>query len=75
MVESKSRVNFELDQSLYEVLKESLRDEVKLEPVKFPFEKEELEQVDKDRSLKRWKKSEGYYYLNPDKFKFGLKDL
>jgi hypothetical protein len=75
MVESKNKVNFELDQSLYEVLKDNLRDEVKLEPAKLPFVKEELEQVDKDRLLKRWKKSEGYYYLNPDKFKFGLKNL
>ncbi|MBY9012065.1 MAG: hypothetical protein KGD70_06800 [Candidatus Lokiarchaeota archaeon] len=75
MVESKNKINYELDQSLFEVLKDNLSDEVKSERVQFSFKEEESDQVDKERSLKRWKKSEGYYYLNPEKFRFGLKDL
>ncbi|MFW9865130.1 MAG: hypothetical protein ACFFEN_03455 [Candidatus Thorarchaeota archaeon] len=27
------------------------------------------------RALKRWKQTFGYYSLNPEKFRFGLKDL
>jgi hypothetical protein len=30
---------------------------------------------DKERERKRWKKSPGYYYLHPEKFRFSLKDL
>ncbi|MFX1478159.1 MAG: hypothetical protein ACFFCI_08500 [Promethearchaeota archaeon] len=30
---------------------------------------------EKKRVLKRWKQTFGYYSLNPEKFKFGLKDL
>jgi hypothetical protein len=29
----------------------------------------------KKRALKRWKQSYGYYYLHPEKFKFGLRNL
>jgi len=31
--------------------------------------------IEKKRALKRWKKSLGYHYLNPNRFDFGLKDL
>ncbi|MFX0049087.1 MAG: hypothetical protein ACFE8G_13125 [Candidatus Hermodarchaeota archaeon] len=75
MVESKNRVKYELDQALFEVLKDNLREKVELEPVQVPFKKEELEKVDKERRLKRWKKSAGYYNLNPEKFRFSLKNL
>jgi hypothetical protein len=75
MVESKNKLNYELEQSLFEVLKDNLRDEVKSELSQFSFKKEESDQVDKERSFKRWKKSEGYYYLNSEKFRFSLKDL
>ncbi|MFX0076429.1 MAG: hypothetical protein ACFE96_13390 [Candidatus Hermodarchaeota archaeon] len=75
MVESKNKVNYRLNQSLYEVLKENLRDRNESEPCNVPFEKEELEQVDKDRLVKKWKESAGFFGLNPDKFKFSLKNL
>jgi hypothetical protein len=29
----------------------------------------------KAQLLKGWKKSEGYFYLHPEEFKFGLRDL
>ena len=75
LVESKNKANYELDLSLYEVLKERLRDKEEVEPVQVSFEEEELDLVDKDRRLKRWKESAGYYNLNPEKFKFSLKNL
>jgi len=31
--------------------------------------------IQKRRDEKRWKQTMGYYLLNPEKFKFGLKDL
>jgi hypothetical protein len=75
LVESKNKVEYELNQSLYEALKENLRDKDKPESSEVPFVEEELEQVDKDRLLKKWKESAGYFGLNPDKFKFSLKNL
>ena len=75
MVESKNKANYELDLSLYEVLKERRSDKEEVEPVQVPFEEKELDQVDKARRLKKWKESAGYYNLNPEKFKFSLKNL
>lgn len=75
MTESKNIINYELEQSLSEALKEQFREEAKIETAKIPFIEEESEEIDKERNLKRWKKSIGYYYLNPDKFKFSLKNL
>jgi len=36
---------------------------------------DDLDLIDKKRALKRWKKSLDYYYLHPEKFKIGFKDL
>ena len=38
-------------------------------------EKEELDDIDKKRLLKEWKKSFSYYSFNPDDFKFKFSDL
>jgi len=75
LTESKKIIRFELNQSLFEALQESIREESKQEPVRIPFKKEEMDQIDKARLIKKWKKTEGYYYLNPHKFRFSLKDL
>jgi len=75
LTESKNIINYELEQSLFEALKENFKEETKQEPVQIHFTKKESEQIDKQRLLKKWKQSEGFYYLNPDKFKFSLKDL
>ena len=37
--------------------------------------KTEIDLIQKQRDEKRWRNSLGYYYLNPEKFRFGLKDL
>jgi hypothetical protein len=37
--------------------------------------KKEVDPRAKKRALKRWKQSYGYYYLYPEKFKFGLRNL
>ena len=75
MTESKNKINYELDQELFEVLKDQFKEEPKAEPFKIHFTEKEIEQIDKARLLKRWKNSEGYYYLNPEKFRFSLKNL
>ena len=75
MTQSKNAANFEFDQSFYETLKESFEEETKVLSHKTPFVEKELNQRDKERLLRRWRKSEGYYYLNPKKFNFGLKHL
>lgn len=31
--------------------------------------------VQMQRNIKNWKQGMGYYFLHPEKFKFGLKDL
>jgi len=75
MTQSKNNLNFELDQSLYETLKEIIEEEPKVDSDITPFTEMEMDQRDNDRLLRRWRKSEGYYYLNPNKFKFNLKNL
>ncbi len=35
----------------------------------------EIDLIQKQREEKLWKKSQGYYFLNPEKFRFGLRDL
>ncbi|MFX0023297.1 MAG: hypothetical protein ACFE9S_13305 [Candidatus Hermodarchaeota archaeon] len=37
--------------------------------------KPEIDLIQKQRDKRRWRNSLGYYYLNPEKFKFGLRDL
>ena len=56
---------------LYELLKEIIKQEGEEEA----DSKEKSRAIEKKRILKRWNKSSGKYYLNPDKYKYGMKDL
>ena len=49
--------------------------ELPVEQKQTPFIKKESGRIERKRLLKNWKESEGYYYLNPEKFRFSLKDL
>ncbi len=49
--------------------------ELPVEQKQTPFIKKESGRIERKRLLKRWKNSEGYYYLNPEKFRFSLKNL
>jgi predicted transcriptional regulator len=40
-----------------------------------PVVKDESDLMEKMRALRRWKQSFGYYYLYPEKFRFGLRDF
>ncbi len=75
MTESKNIIIFELEQSLSQTLKENLEEKSEPDAIKIPFIKRESKQIEKKRMLKKWKESEGYYYLNPEKFQFSLKNL
>ena len=49
--------------------------ELPVEQKQTPFIKKESGRIERKRLLKNWKESEGYYYLNPEKFRFSLKNL
>ena len=75
MTESEKIIIFELEQALYQVLKENFKEKSEPETNKNPFIIRESKQIEKERLIKRWKQSEGFYYLNPEKFQFNLRDL
>ncbi len=75
MTESKNIIIFELEQSISQTLKENLEEKSEPDTMKIPVIKRESKQIEKKRMLKKWKESEGYYYLNPGKFQFSLKNL
>jgi len=35
----------------------------------------EVDLIEKTRAIKRWKQSFNYYWLHPEKFKFGIRNL
>jgi hypothetical protein len=74
LTQSKNSINFKLDQSLHETLKEII-EETKFDSSSTPFAEKEMDQIDKERLLRRWRTSEGNFYLNPKKFKFSLRNL
>lgn len=67
MTQAYEKPVFEIEQIVLE--------ELPVEQKQIPFTLNETNQVDKARLLKKWKESEGYYYLNPKKFRFSLKNL
>lgn len=56
---------------VFEELKEEAIKEVK----KALKEEKEVDPIQKKRDEKNWKKSLGYYALNPQKFDFSIKNL
>ncbi|MFX1419414.1 MAG: hypothetical protein ACFE9N_10885 [Promethearchaeota archaeon] len=58
----------------YKILNE-IEKEIKKEVKIVATVENERDYVQKRRDDKKWKESMGYYYLNPHKFRFGLKDL
>ncbi len=75
MTESEKIIIFELEQALYQVLKENFKEKSEPETIKNPFIIRESKRIEKERLIKKWKQSEGFYYLNPEKFQFSLRDL
>lgn len=77
MVESKKKVTVVLENYLVESLIDYVTEMNKFQKTEIPItiKNSEPDSIEKKRSIKRWKKSIGYYYLNPDRFAFGLRDL
>ncbi len=75
MIENKSIIIFDLEKPLSEVLKDQLKEPSKIDSVIIPFSLIESNHVERARLLKKWKKSDGYFHLNPKKFEFSLKNL
>ena len=75
MTESEKIIIFELEQTLYQSLKENLKEKSEPETIKSPFIIRESKQIEKERLIKKWKQSEEFYYLNPEKFQFSLRNL
>lgn len=77
MVESKKKVTVVLENYLVESLIDYVTEMNKFQKTEIPItiKNSEPDSIEKKRSIKRWKKSIGYHYLNPDKFAFGLRDL
>lgn len=76
MTESKDNMASGFEE-LYDVFnkQEDSKQEPKDEIIEIPSTSEKNSLIDKKRVLKRWKKSFGYYSLNPEKFNFTLRDL
>ena len=64
-----------MDQTLSQALKENLKDKSEPEIFKTQSIIQKSDEIDKKRIIKRWKMTEGYFYLHPEKFRFGLRDL
>ncbi len=75
MTESKEIIIFELEQTLSQALKGDIKEETKQEPIQILFIKKKSDEIDKKRMIKRWKMTEGYFYLHPEKFRFSNRDL
>jgi len=75
LIENKSIIIFELEKPLSEYLKDKLKEPSKVDSVVIPFALIESNHIEKARLLKKWKKSEGYFYLKPQKFEFSLRNL
>ncbi|MFX1320209.1 MAG: hypothetical protein ACFFAQ_01065 [Promethearchaeota archaeon] len=75
MTEVKKQISYEFE----EILSETKNDEIKRDLINQLSQiytiPDDLDIIDKRRALKRWEKSLDYYYLHPEKFKFGFKDL
>ncbi|MFX0004283.1 MAG: hypothetical protein ACFE9C_08440 [Candidatus Hodarchaeota archaeon] len=87
MTESKEIIVPEYKEFLYVFHKEEIKDKPKVILSYIPFtnrkitsakistSKKEVDIIEKNRELKRWKQSFSYHSLHPEKFKFGFKDL
>jgi len=75
LIENKKIIIYELEKRLSEALKDKYKESSQIDSEQIPFTLIETNQVEKARLLKKWKKSEGYFYLKPKKFEFSLKNL
>jgi hypothetical protein len=79
MTEVKKIFSYEIKEVVPEIIKEGVKEEPKNQLSQIYTIPEGLELTIKKRKVsrtsKRWKKSINFYYLHPEKFQFGFKDL
>lgn len=76
LTESKKIITLVLKESFVESLMDYIEEMNKTQKGDIPVKViDTADPIDRKRALKRYKKSFGYYYTNPGKFAFGLKDL
>ncbi|MHA1985735.1 MAG: hypothetical protein ACW98D_03755 [Promethearchaeota archaeon] len=75
MTESRITITPDYKGVIYVPLVEQKELESKIEFKITPATKDEPDLIENKRTLKRWKRSFGYYCLHPEKFRFGLRDL
>ncbi len=64
-----------MEQTLYQVLKDNLKEKSEPETLETSLKVKESRDIEKERMIKKWKESAEYYNLNPEKFRFSLKNL
>lgn len=79
MTEVKKILSFEIKEVVPEIIKEAVKEEPKNQLSQIYTVPDGLDLMTKkrkiSRALKRWKKSINFYYLHPEKFQFGFKDV
>ncbi|MFW9879251.1 MAG: hypothetical protein ACFFG0_39740 [Candidatus Thorarchaeota archaeon] len=87
MTESKEIIFPDFKEFFYVFDKDAVREDQKKLKVSIPFAKydvkeatikstkKDLDLIEKERALLRWKQSISYYRLYPEKYKFSFKDL
>ena len=77
MTESKNVIVNDLKGYLYEAFKTDIEQESAVIYKEITAIKKDIESdlIDKKRAEKRWRQTLNYYYLHPEKFRFGIKDL
>ena len=79
MTEVKKIISHEFKEVVPERIRETVKKPLKNHLSQIFTIPTDLDSIDSERKLKRvikrWKKSIDYYYLHPEKFKFGFKDL
>lgn len=79
MTEVKKIISHEFQEVVPERIREEVKKALRNQLSQIFTIPKDLDSIDSEREikreLKRWKKSIDYYYLHPEKFEFGFKDL
>lgn len=77
MTESKNVIISDLNEYLFGVFKTDIEQESEVIYKEMTAIKKNIESdlIEKKRAEKRWRRTLNYYYLHPEKFRFGIKDL
>jgi len=77
LTESKKIITIIIEDELVDSFMDYVEEMKKITKARIPItiKKTISDPIEKKRALKRWNRSFGYYYSNPNRFNFGLTDL